>query len=732
MALAAPALALLAGCGISAGPVQANSQSDLSITPGVSRLDTNCTGCNALNSRGSAVEQFSAMLANGSSADVLWSVSGGDPSAGAGAIDSAGRYTPPSYLSSDRAVVVVSARLAANPKIRATAPITLTPGFLQPLSPENVALAPGASVTLTGKLAQSGGNAGIRFFVSNSPGAGGDGKGTLDAPVCRHAHGEFTTCTVTYTAPATWAGTSVAYVVADAAGSRTTAQVLFSPAGITSNPILHQQLMASLARLGSSGGNNGDFDTRGNTIADCCSGTLGALIQDDSGRQFVLSNNHVLARSDHASVGDPIVQPGLIDNNCTPNGAGPGTVPVATLSSWLPLASPQTNADAAIAEVGSRSVDNAGAILELGARQADGTLAAAPPGISSSGGRGEDATLGMKVAKSGRTTGLTCAAVSAIDMDVSVDYFRDCAETRPYLTKLFKHQIAISGDRFSDSGDSGSLIVDAADAEPVGLFFAGGADAAGVVHALASPARDVLKEFDAQSADDARFTFTGGADHPVSCLNYGNSTVRAAQSISLSDVEIYRAQQAMGAARSLVNPRNGILGVAMGKSSDHSGEAVVLVYVSAGTHGAIPATIGGVRTMVIASTPGAVSLGAAPLANTIGGLPAIPSAALTQALQVKNQIARGLMRSNPAFFAVGVGASFDNPHEPALVIYVDRNRMPAELPPVIDGVRTRYIVMDRLHVTRSYLRVHPAEACRTPKPASPDDLLQHPLRKPLF
>ena len=32
----------------------------------------------------------------------------------------------------------------------------------------------------------------------------------------------------------------------------------------------------------------------------------------------------MLARSDQASVGDAIVQPGLIDNNCTPNGDGLG------------------------------------------------------------------------------------------------------------------------------------------------------------------------------------------------------------------------------------------------------------------------------------------------------------------------------------------------------------------------------------------------------------------------
>ncbi len=139
---------------------------------------------------------------------------------------------------------------------------------------------------------------------------------------------------------------------------------------------------------------------------DCCSGTLGALIQDAGNRQYLLSNNHVLARSDHAGVGDTIIQPGLIDNNCTPNGEGPGAMPVGSLTGWLPLNSSATNADAAIAQVDSGAVNLSGSILELGARQSDGTLAAAPPGVSSTGGKGETAALNLTVAKSGRTTGL--------------------------------------------------------------------------------------------------------------------------------------------------------------------------------------------------------------------------------------------------------------------------------------------------------------------------------------
>ena len=84
--------------------------------------------------------------------------------------------------------------------------------------------------------------------------------------------------------------------------------------------------------------------------------------------------------------------------------------------------------------------------------------------------------------------------MTAVDLDVKVDYFSDCAETQPYLTKIFTNQLGISGNQFSDAGDSGALVVDAANAEPVGLFFAGGTDVAGVSQGVANPAPEVLNE----------------------------------------------------------------------------------------------------------------------------------------------------------------------------------------------------------------------------------------------
>ena len=118
----------------------------------------------------------------------------------------------------------------------------------------------------------------------------------------------------------------------------------------------------------------------------------------------------------------------------------------------------------------------------------------------------------------------------------------------------------------------------------------------------------------------------------------------------------------------------------MGKSSDHPGEAAVIRLRRREWHAAAPSTVDGVRTLVIPTNARAVSFGTAPLANAISSAPALNGTALNQALAIKRQVARGLMAKNPAFFGVGVGQSLDNPREAALVIYVDRTRIPGSLP----------------------------------------------------
>ncbi|PYT45135.1 MAG: hypothetical protein DMG47_09105 [Acidobacteria bacterium] len=150
-------------------------------------------------------------------------------------------------------------------------------------------------------------------------------------------------------------------------------------------------------QLGTSGGNIHDASRRF-----CCSGTLGSLVTK-GGVQYILSNNHVLADADAATVGDAISQPGLVDVGCNASLAQT----VATFSEAIPLGN--ANVDAALAQVVGGQVDSAGVILEIG----NPASTIAP----------DDGTaVGRQVAKSGRTTGLTCAAISSVSTNVKVQY----------------------------------------------------------------------------------------------------------------------------------------------------------------------------------------------------------------------------------------------------------------------------------------------------------------------
>lgn len=73
-------------------------------------------------------------------------------------------------------------------------------------------------------------------------------------------------------------------------------------------------------------------------------GTLGCLVRDKITREtLILSNNHVIANSTNASVGDPIVQPGPYDGGLHPRDT------IAYLVRWKPIVQWKNTVDAAVA-----------------------------------------------------------------------------------------------------------------------------------------------------------------------------------------------------------------------------------------------------------------------------------------------------------------------------------------------------------------------------------------------
>src|SRR5947209_10633512 len=261
------------------------------------------------------------------------------------------------------------------------------------------------------------------------------------------------------------AGVFLAFIIScGGGGGGTTTQTVTPPPPPppgTTFPNDTSKAQALPIRMGTTGGNSPDSTTNtGNNTSTCCSGTLGALISK-GGNFFILSNNHVLDKSDQGKPGDPITQPGLVDNQCK------GGTLVATMSQAAPLTT--SNVDAAIAQIVPGTVDTSGSILDLGvADAATATIAPAPPSSILAA-----PTIGLAVAKAGRSTGLTCSTINSVLTNVKVDYSTQCGNGGSTFSVTFTNQVIINGGSFSASGDSGALVVTTDNARPVGLLFAG-------------------------------------------------------------------------------------------------------------------------------------------------------------------------------------------------------------------------------------------------------------------
>ena len=199
---------------------------------------------------------------------------------------------------------------------------------------------------------------------------------------------------------------------------------------------------------------------------DITAGTIGARVKDASGKVYALSNNHVYANENRASIGDNALQPGVYDGGRNPADA------IGTLHAFKPIEfSRRANnvIDAAIALSSSVSLGKA----------------TPPGGYGTPMSTTATAPIGMPVMKYGRTTGLTRGQVYAIDATVNVRYSAGVAR--------FVHQIVITPGTFSAGGDSGSLIVVDGTVDtrkPVGLLFAGSSS-----YTIANPIADVLMNF---------------------------------------------------------------------------------------------------------------------------------------------------------------------------------------------------------------------------------------------
>lgn len=210
---------------------------------------------------------------------------------------------------------------------------------------------------------------------------------------------------------------------------------------------------------------------------DITAGTLGCLVRKDN-QIYILSNNHVLANTNDASIGDPILQPGPHDGGKWPNDR------IADLSEFVPIVFTESEppgecgVSRLIAAVLSGIAKGIGSRSRLRAitLQAEENLVDAAiarpinddnvsPEIHEIGtiqglSQGE---LGMAIQKSGRTTGLTTGEILQMDVTVDVQYGTG---------KIARFTDQLMAGAMSQGGDSGSAVL-TNDKKLVGLLFAG-------------------------------------------------------------------------------------------------------------------------------------------------------------------------------------------------------------------------------------------------------------------
>lgn len=166
-------------------------------------------------------------------------------------------------------------------------------------------------------------------------------------------------------------------------------------------------------------------------------------------KYYILSNNHVLANSNAASLGDAVLQPGPFDGGTDPADR------IATLTRFVPitfnpptpLASQNNFVDCAIAEGQFHDLNR----LIYWNGHVRGWR------------RKANVTVGMLVKKTGRTTNFTTGRITAVNATIDVNYGGG---------KVARLKDQIVTTNMSAGGDSGSLVL-TLDNVAVGLLFAG-------------------------------------------------------------------------------------------------------------------------------------------------------------------------------------------------------------------------------------------------------------------
>lgn len=241
---------------------------------------------------------------------------------------------------------------------------------------------------------------------------------------------------------------------------------------------------------------------------DVTAGTLGLLLEytegPNVGKAYILSNNHVIAANNLASVGDNIIQPAKHDSGRVDRDT------IAFLHRWVPLINQDFNfVDAAIAEVKGGTEWSSYVSPYI-------THIGIPEKLA-------DPSIGMNVEKVGRTTGYTRGEIISARFSTKINY--------PMGMLTFRHQIRTTS--MSKPGDSGSCLIEQGTKKPVGLLFAGSDTAS-----YCNPMSKVLSALSTSYINKypSGRTHTFSPDYPLRILQKRTYLTYAAPSFSRNSI----------------------------------------------------------------------------------------------------------------------------------------------------------------------------------------------------
>jgi hypothetical protein len=644
-------------------------------------------------------QTFTATVTGTTNTAVSWSVAGG---AANGTISATGVYTAPSTVPSQPQVTVTATSQADTTK-SGSATVTVTTQSSGPVAVSPAAVA--VEVFTTQQFSATiNGQASTAFtWQVNGVTGGSTITGTISSGGLYSApHSISNSIIQPNGAPVTVQVTAVS--TGNPANSGTAAVTLTVP---------NQSKESTPIDLGTSGGNANDSVTSGGKIT-CCGGTLGSLVTR-GGTQYILSADHVLARSGAGTPGDPIIQPGLVDTGtCTSQGTT--TVANLTQGSFNLQNTSAATVDAAIAQVVSGAVDSSGNILLLGSSTDSSGV---PVPGAPNGGTGQAASLNLAVAKSGRTSGLTCSAVGAINASVSVAYATNCDGSGTKFTVNYTNQVSVLGGDFSIFGDSGSLIVTQSNANPVALLYAGSS-----TDTVGNPVSDVLNFF-ASGGNTVSFTGASRSSPVMGCSLPGPQAAMAArlatQKVIPSSDALAQATAVRDAHSTELMGHPEVQAVGVGASYDNPAEAAILLFVTKGQPRMnLPAMVDGIRTRIIEgelfSRRGLLTSEESATLEQSATAPqlvySIPDAEVARAKVVQAAHVDELMKMD-GVQGVGITSSVDSPGEAALMIFLIQGVAHPPIPPLIDGLRTR--VRESSRFRAGFRGTAPQRGCSVPK-----------------